>query len=75
MVKKTKEEINTYFDDVGDKKFKIRVSSQALAILSRIEDFDYDDFEEWWVKNCAMVGGAQLLAYLELKERTDKRGD
>jgi len=74
MTRKTKPEIAQHFDDAGNKAFKIRVSPEALSIISKIEDFDLDDFESWWIKNRAMVGGMDLFAYLQFKDRTEGRG-
>lgn len=72
MPKKTKEEIEQHFKNKGKEEFDIKVSSQALTILSQLDDFDFDDFAEWWVKNRALIGGAHLLDYLSFKERSGR---
>lgn len=72
MVAKNIAEINKHFADAGKKQFTIRVSHQAMILMKKIDGFDLAEFETWWVKNHAMVGGAHVLSYLSQKDRTEE---
>ena len=49
------------------------ISSQALAIIKRLGDFDMEDFVEWWHKStsCGTLAGGHVLQYLDEKSRSE----
>jgi len=45
----------------------IKISSQAMNLISSLKDFDMNEFEDWWYKNKAVVGSTHVIEYLDRK--------
>ena len=47
------------------------LSEQARSIANEMKDFDFEDFELWYfnVHKIKIVGTAELISYIEMKQK------
>lgn len=63
------------FTLIGDltKDSEIKVSAQALVILSNYDKTKLSDFVNWWIDTRLSIVGGDVLNYIAMLENTGKR--